>query len=228
MQAKDWMSREPHAVRQHERLDAAARVMWELDCGICPVVDAHGVLVGVVTDRDACMASFTQGRPLAEIPVASAMARTLRTCRPEDSVATVLQSMQQVQVHRLPVVDARGTLVGIVSTTDLVRAAVARPAAVDAGAVVKTLAAIAAPRAHTAAAMAVPAAVASAPAVVVAPAPPAAVQAAAPVAAAPTPAKAVEVPAKKPAAAPVANLAASASAVAKKPAAKGKPKGKKA
>jgi CBS domain-containing protein len=223
MQAKDWMSREPRAVRMQERLDAAARVMWEQDCGICPVVDAQGVLVGVVTDRDACMASYTQGKPLAEIPVATAMARVLRTCRADEPVLNVLQSMQQGQVHRLPVVDARGALVGIVSTTDLVRAAVARPAAVDAGAVVKTLAAIAAPRSHAAkvpVAASAPTAAAPAPA---APAVAAAAAAAAPVVAAA--AKVVEPPAKKPvAAAPAASVAPPA----KKPAAKGKAKGKKA
>ena len=52
MQAKDLMCREPRAVRMYDRLDAAARVMWEHDCGLCPVVDASGVLVGV--PKPAC------------------------------------------------------------------------------------------------------------------------------------------------------------------------------
>lgn len=151
MQAKDLMCREPRAVRMYDRLDAAARVMWEHDCGLCPVVDASGVLVGVLTDRDLCMASYTQGKALLEIPVAAVMARAVRTCRPEDPVATVLQTLQQAQVHRLPVVDARGMLVGVVGTNDLLRAAHTRPAAVDAAAVVKTMATIGAPRAPVAA-----------------------------------------------------------------------------
>ncbi len=150
MQTKELMSREPRAVRMSERLDAAARVLWDQDCGICPVVDGMGVLVGVVTDRDLCMATYTQGKVLAEIPVMVAMARAVRTCRPEDSIAVVMQTMQQVQVHRLPVVDSRGLLVGMVSTNDLVRAANTRPAVVDAAAVVKLLAAIGAPRAQAA------------------------------------------------------------------------------
>lgn len=212
MQAKDWMSREPRAVRQHDRLDAAAKVMWEHDCGICPVVDAQGLLVGVVTDRDACMASYTQGRPLAEIPVTTAMSKVLRTCRAEDPVASVLQSMQQGQVHRLPVVDAKNLLVGIVSTTDLVRAAAARPAVVDAGAVVRTLAAIAAPRSAAAAkppvAAPTPVVLAAAAAAAAVPATPSSPNDAAPTA--------------KKVATPAAGLLP-----AKKPAAKGKSKGKK-
>ena len=62
--------------------------------------------------------------------------------------------MQQAQVHRLPVVDARGLVVGMLSVNDLIRLAQTRPAALDAGAVLKTLAAIGAPR--QAAATAVP------------------------------------------------------------------------
>lgn len=146
MQAKELMAREPRAVRLHERLDAAARVMWEQDCGFCPVVDSTGVLVGVLTDRDLCMAAYTQGKALGELGVTAAMARSVRTVRAEDTVQAVLVVLQQAQVHRAPVVDARGVLVGIVSTNDLVRAAASRPAAVDANLVIKALAAIGAPR----------------------------------------------------------------------------------
>lgn len=157
MQAKELMAREPRAVRLHERLDAAARVMWEQDCGFCPVLDSTGVLIGVLTDRDLCMAAYTQGKALFELPVTAAMARSVRTVRAEDTVQAVLAVMQQAQVHRAPVVDARGMLVGIISTNDLVRAAANRPAAIDANLVIKALATIGAPRA-----LAVPATVASA------------------------------------------------------------------
>ena len=218
MQAKDLMCREPRAVRMHDRLDAAARVMWEHDCGLCPVVDASGVLVGVLTDRDLCMASYTQGKALLEIPVAAVMARAVRTCRPEDTVAIVLQTLQQAQVHRLPVVDARGMLVGVVGTNDLLRAAHARPAAVDAAAVVKTMATIGSPRAPVAAvrptAVAAPAPAATPAAV----APVAAVVASAAVAAAAPRAAATPAPAAPAPAAPVpATPPPAAAAVAPKP-----------
>lgn len=146
MNVNELMSREPRAVRIGDRGDAAARVLWEADCGIAPVVDAAGVLVGVVTDRDLCMASYTQGRSLGEIPVTKVMVSTLRTCRPDDTVAAAMATMQQAQVHRLPVVDARNLLVGMLSTNDLVRTANGRPAALDSGSVMKCLAAIGAPR----------------------------------------------------------------------------------
>jgi CBS domain-containing protein len=146
MNVKEVMSREIRTIRMVDRLDAAARVMWEHDCGIVPVVDGNQAVVGVLTDRDVCMATYTQGRPLTEIAATAVMARQVRSCKPDDALATALALMQQHQVHRLPVVDARGVVVGILAVNDLVRLAHARPAAIDAPAVLKTLATIGAPR----------------------------------------------------------------------------------
>ena len=156
MNVKEVMSQQVRSVRMTERADAAARILWEHDCGIVPVVDGANVLVGVVTDRDLCMASYTQGKPLAEIAVTAVMARAVRSCKPDDALAAAMAAMQQAQVHRLPVVDARGLLVGMLSVNDLIRLAQARPAALDAGAVLKTLAAIGAPRQAAATVMAPP------------------------------------------------------------------------
>ncbi len=175
MNIEEVMSREVRTIRMVDRLDAAARLMWENDCGIAPVVDGNQAVVGIVTDRDLCMASYTQGRALAEIPVTAVMARSVKTCRANEPVAAALGAMQQHQLHRLPVVDARGALVGMVSINDLLRAALARPAALDGTAVLKALAAIRAPRtpakAPAAAAAARPATAAAAPTVVAAPVP---------------------------------------------------------
>lgn len=170
MNVKDVMTREVRSVRMADRLDAAARLMWEQDCGIAPVVDSSNVLVGVLTDRDLCMATYTQGRPLSEIPVTAVMARMLRTIKPDDTLATAMGVLQQAQVHRLPVVDARGVLVGLLAVNDLVRLAASRPGALDATAVVKCLAAICASRRATNAGSPVASAVAPAAAPAVAPA----------------------------------------------------------
>lgn len=146
MNVKEVMNREVRTIRMGERLDAAARVMWDHDCGIVPVVDGNGAVVGIVTDRDLCMAAWTQGRPLAEIPATAAMARAVRSCKPDDAITTALAAMQQHQLHRLPVVDARGVLIGIIGLNDLVRLAASRPAVLDPSGVTKALAAIGAPR----------------------------------------------------------------------------------
>jgi CBS domain-containing protein len=106
-----------------EPLNAAVRLMWEGDCGAVPVVSDTGVLVGIVTDRDACMAAYTKGLPLAAIRVRDVMARHVHTCGPDDSLALAATAMANAQVRRLPVVDSEHRLVGIISLADIARSA---------------------------------------------------------------------------------------------------------
>ena len=127
-------------------LDDAARLMWEHDCGIIPVVDQDGRLIGVVTDRDICMSAYTQGQALNAISVTTAMARTVVASHEDDSVEAAEQLMQDNQIRRLPVVDGEGRPVGMVSLNDIARfVAQARRTASDRE-LVQTLAAICQPR----------------------------------------------------------------------------------
>ncbi|MFK7741244.1 MAG: CBS domain-containing protein [Planctomycetota bacterium] len=146
MNVSDAMSKEACVVRMGDRLDAAARVLWEQDCGFVPVVDGAGVLVGALTDRDLCMASYTQGKALAEVPVLAAMARELATTTPDSDLKDAMKTMSDRQVRRLPVVDTRGVLVGVLSSNDLVQVSKARPAALAAKSVLETLASVGEPR----------------------------------------------------------------------------------
>jgi CBS domain-containing protein len=106
-----------------DRLDTAARLMWEKDCGALPVVEADGRVIAMITDRDICMAAYTKGLPLNAIPVRSAMSDQLFACHPEDSVSEAEKRMGEKQVRRLPVVDADGRVVGILTLNDLAREA---------------------------------------------------------------------------------------------------------
>jgi CBS domain-containing protein len=125
MKVQDLMTREVGACRPFAGADEGARIMWERDCGAVPIVDQEGRVVAMVTDRDLCMAALTQGRTLSEIRVSSAMSRSLWCCRPEDDVAHAEAVMKARKVRRLPVVDAEGKLVGILSLSDLAREAMA-------------------------------------------------------------------------------------------------------
>lgn len=127
VKVKDVMSREPRTCTCGSSLNDAARILWEADCGIVPIVEADGSdrLIGIVTDRDVCMAAYTTGLSLKEIPVDRAMTTTLHGCSAEDPVGTSEAIMQQQQVRRLPVVDGDGCLQGIVSLADLALVAAA-------------------------------------------------------------------------------------------------------
>jgi len=127
MKVERVMSRNVRACSPEESLSAAARIMWERDCGCVPVMetlhDGPSRVVGIVTDRDVCMAAYTQGRPLAEIPVKGLLPEHVVTCQPSDSVEVALGMMRAHQLHRLPVVDADGRLLGILSLADVAREA---------------------------------------------------------------------------------------------------------
>lgn len=127
-------------------LDQAARLMWEFDCGTVPVRDRDGRLVGIVTDRDICMAAYTQGRALHEIPITSAMAKSVIAVYEHDSVDSVERLMQENQIRRVPVLDADGNPTGIVSMNDLARQAARTHRNSADRELVRTLAAICEPR----------------------------------------------------------------------------------
>ena len=131
-----------------DHLHTAAQLMWEHDCGAIPVVNTEGRLVGIVTDRDICMAAYTQGSAPHAIPVSTAMTRDVRSCRAGDSIGIAEQLMREGQVRRIPIVDDEDHPLGLVSLHDITRKvarAKKRNGAPDRD-VVDTLAAICEPR----------------------------------------------------------------------------------
>jgi CBS domain-containing protein len=124
MHNKEIMSQPVRTCRSDDTLNRAAQLMWEHDCGAIAVVDQEGRLIGIVTDRDICMAAYTRGLPLTSMRVDRAMAKQVFTVHPEDSIAEAEKLMSEKQVRRIPVVDAEGKPVGIVSVKDLASEAV--------------------------------------------------------------------------------------------------------
>jgi CBS domain-containing protein len=99
---------------------AAAELMWSRDCGVLPVLEDSGQIVGVVTDRDLFIALGTQNRTASQLPVGEVMHRNPFVCAPEDDVRHALKTMAKQRIRRLPVVDEAGSLKGILSLNDLV------------------------------------------------------------------------------------------------------------
>src|SRR5262249_39969692 len=112
MRVQDLMTRSVVTCRTTDTLNQVAKLMWECDFGCVPVVDGDRP-IGMITDRDICMAGYTQGKLLSEIPVITAMSKGVITCMSEDPVANAEATMRLRQLRRLPVIDRRGNLVGI-------------------------------------------------------------------------------------------------------------------
>ncbi len=143
------MARSVLTCRPESPLSEAAKIMWENDCGSVPIVNGDGTAVGMITDRDICMAAYTRDQPLSQMPVSSVCSKRLVALRESDSIDTAERLMQQHQVRRLPVTDKQGRPIGMVSLNDLARNVRSgqRGADLNAEGVVATLAAIGTPRA---------------------------------------------------------------------------------
>ncbi len=126
MKVSQIMNRNPKVCRPGDPLTRAAQLMWENSCGGLPVVDEHSRPVGFLTDRDICMAAYTQGKVLDAIRVETAMARKIVCCRADDDLVSAANLMRGKGYRRLPVVGADGTLAGVLSLDDIAHEA-ARP-----------------------------------------------------------------------------------------------------
>ena len=120
MKVKDIMTADVEACGPESDLAEAAMIMWRRDCGSVPVVDAGRRIVGMITDRDICMAVCTRNRLGTEMKVAEVISGKVFACAPDDNIHDAMETMQSSQLRRLPVVDADGTLRGILSVNDVV------------------------------------------------------------------------------------------------------------
>ena len=129
--------------RSETNLAEAAMQMWKGDFGVLPVVTA-GKVVGMITDRDICMAAATKHRDPANIRVKEVISGKVYGCSPDTDIREALNIMQQKQVRRLPIISAEdGRLVGMLSMNDVaLKAKAERKAELSAEDVENTLRAI--------------------------------------------------------------------------------------
>jgi CBS domain-containing protein len=122
MKVRDTMTTNVYTCQRDTDLGTVAGIMWNHDCGFVPVVDASGSVIGLITDRDICMAAATRGLAPAHIAASQAMSQSVRACLPDDSVSEALDMMKHFKVRRLPVIDPHGLLHGVISMNDIIRA----------------------------------------------------------------------------------------------------------
>ncbi len=95
-------------------------IMWESDCGALPVVSHEKQVVGMITDRDICMAAATKHRLASDIAVGEVASRAVYACSPDDDVKEALKTMEKERLRRLPALDTDGVLQGMLSMNDVV------------------------------------------------------------------------------------------------------------
>jgi CBS domain-containing protein len=144
----DLMTRRVTSAHPTTSVASAVRLMDEFDCGALPIVGDNGVLMGMVTDRDIAIRIIGRGRDARGAIVADCMTEHVVACYPHESVAECMRQMARRQVRRMPIVDDRGRLVGIVSQADLARHAARHAASEERRALTEVVGAVSEPS-HT-------------------------------------------------------------------------------
>jgi CBS domain-containing protein len=129
IQAHELMTQHVASVHPASSVQRAARLMEECDCGALPVVADNGVLVGIVTDRDIVLRIIGRGRDTRSAIIADCMTDRVVACYAGEPVGECMRQMAQHQVRRIPIVNERGRLVGIIAQSDLARHAARAPGA---------------------------------------------------------------------------------------------------
>ncbi|HYL99737.1 MAG TPA: CBS domain-containing protein [Blastocatellia bacterium] len=123
MKVKDVMTSEVRTCTRETNLAKVAEIMWINDIGILPVVDESRRLVGLITDRDVCVAAGTRPLLAAQITAGSVMSGRSFVCKPDDDLKSALRTMRTQRVRRVPVVDSSGVIQGLLSIDDIAIAA---------------------------------------------------------------------------------------------------------
>jgi CBS domain-containing protein len=118
MNVQDVMTGEASTVGRHTSLTELAILMKERDIGMLPVMDGNRT-IGVVTDRDIVVRGLASGKDPSRTPASEVMSVPPISCRPEDSVESAAQLMEEKGIRRLLVLGEGAKVLGIVSLGDM-------------------------------------------------------------------------------------------------------------
>jgi CBS domain-containing protein len=127
MRVEQVMSQNPVCCTPDDTSAECAKLMAREDVGFIPIVESQDTrrLVGVVTDRDLCIAIVAEGRDPGDAKVEECMTDEVISVAPGDSFDHVLGLMRQHRIRRVCVADENGALVGVVALADIAKAAAA-------------------------------------------------------------------------------------------------------
>lgn len=120
MKVREVMTPSAVCSKPETNVGAAVELLWSHNCGMLPVVGSDNRLIGVVTDRDICIAMGTRNRLPGDLTVGEIAVAPVFTCKPADEIHEALGTMAEKQVRRLPVVNDEGVPQGILSMDDII------------------------------------------------------------------------------------------------------------
>lgn len=120
MLVKQLMTANVSSCRQDNNLAEIAEIMWNNRCGALPILDGAGRVMGIITDRDVCIALGTRNIKASDLLARDVSPPGFFSCHPDDDARVALKTMAREEVSRLLVLDEAGQLVGIISIDDII------------------------------------------------------------------------------------------------------------
>jgi CBS domain-containing protein len=118
MKVREIMSRAPALIDPSTTIAEAARTMRDGDLG-CVLIGQDEQVFGIVTDRDIVVRALANGTNPTRERVCNVMSSEVLSCFEDQPVENVAKVMAEHGVRRLPVLDRRGRLTGVVSLSDV-------------------------------------------------------------------------------------------------------------
>ncbi len=106
-----------------DTLTKVAKIMRQKNCGGVPIIDGENQVIGIITDRDVCLAALSQNKKISQIKAAELIGAKIISCAASDKIEDALKKMRKNQIKRLPVIGKNGELVGILSVSDVLMSA---------------------------------------------------------------------------------------------------------
>lgn len=121
MNVRDVMVKTVNCCGSQDDLEAVALQMMDNDCGSIPIINDQGQPIGMITDRDIAIAAAARHKALWQLMAEDFLTSTpVSICRVDDDVRSALATMQSARVHRLPVVNGQGEILGMLSMDDVI------------------------------------------------------------------------------------------------------------
>ena len=127
MKVKEMMHKGVEWVSPDTPITAIAEKMQKGDIGAIPVGE-NDRLVGMVTDRDLAVRGLVKGKDISKLTAKDVMTKGVSWCRDSDSATEAARLMETKHIRRLPVIDEKKRMVGMLSLGDLSHAASQRTA----------------------------------------------------------------------------------------------------
>ena len=118
MKVKDAMHKGAEWAEAKTPVPTIAKKMRDLDVGAIPIGE-NDRLIGMITDRDIALRAVAEGKDCSQLTARDVMSKGIVFCRDSENVEDAVRIMRQKQIRRLPVLDEKKRLVGMLSLGDV-------------------------------------------------------------------------------------------------------------